>query len=168
MIDIILKPLCNKVPSFIRDNLDFLNHIPDKADENTILVTFDVVSLYKSIPHDLGLEAVKYWLQNYSTSLTRPFSTEFIIDTISIILKENTFRFDDKRNKQIQGTAMGTKMAPTYATLVMGYLEKRLYNYYEEIYGTAETELFIKLFKRFLDDCCLLWNKSRQHLMNFH
>ena len=63
---------------------------------------------------------------------------------------------------------MGTKMAPTYATLVMGYLEKRLYNCYEEVCGTAETELFIKLFKRFLDDCCLLWNKSKKHLMNFH
>ena len=150
-----MKPLCNKVPSFIRDDLDFLNYIPDEADENTILVTFDVVSLYTSIPHDLGLEAVKYWIQNYNTSFTRPFSTEFIIDAISIILKENTLRFDDKHYKQVQGKAMGTKMAPTYATLVMSYLEKRIYNE-KEIYGTAEMELFMKLFKRCLDDCCLL------------
>ena len=84
------------------------------------------------------------------------------------MLKESTFQFDDKYYKQMQGTAMGTKMAPTYATLVMGYLKKRLYNCYEEIYGTAETELFIKLFKKILDDCCLLGNKSKQDLMILH
>ena len=107
LIDIILKPLCKKIPSFIRDDLDFLNHIPNLVGENTTLVTLDVVNLYTSIPHDLGLEAVKYWLKNYNTSFTRPFSTEFILDTISMILKENTFRFDDKHYKRIP--VMGTK-----------------------------------------------------------
>ena len=111
LIDIILKLLCNKIPSFIRDDLDFLNHIPNEVDENTILVTFDVVSrkYYTSVPHNLGLEAVKYWLQNYNRSFTRSFSTKFILDAISIILKENTFQFDNKHYKQIQGSATGYK-----------------------------------------------------------
>ena len=122
-----------------------MNHIPKEVDKNTILVTFDVVNLYTSIPHDLGLESVKYWLENYSTSLTRPFSTEFILDAISIILKENTFRFDDKYYKQIQGIAMGTEVATTYATLVIGYLEKRRHNRYEELSHDTST---LHCFKR--------------------
>ena len=105
---------------------------------------------YSSIPHNLGMEALKYWLQNYNTSFTPLSLPEFILDTISIILKVNTFQFDNKYYKQIQGTAMGTKMVPTYATLVMGYLERCPYNCYEEIYGTVETELFNKLFKKIL------------------
>ena len=35
---------------------------------------------------------------------------EFMLKAISLILKENTFHFN---YQQIQGTAMGTKMAPT-------------------------------------------------------
>ena len=151
-VDIILKPLCKEVPSFLRDDMDFLNHMPSEINENTFLVSFDVVSLYTNIPHDLGLEAIVCWLQNHNTNLKRPFTKEFMLKAISLILKENTFQFNDKDYKQIQGTAMGTEMAPTYATLVMGYLEKQLYVRYEEIYGSTERKLFIKLFKRFLDD----------------
>jgi hypothetical protein len=50
------------------------------------------------------------------------------LEAISIVLKENTFEFDDINYKQIQGTAMGTKMAPTYATLTMGFIETQLYD----------------------------------------
>ena len=34
---------------------------------------------------------------------------------------------------QIKGTAMGTKFAPTYATLVMGFLEENMYQTLSEI-----------------------------------
>ena len=119
ILDIILKPSCKHVPSYIRDDLDFLNHIPEEVPENTTMVSFDVVSLYTSIPHELGLRAIEYWINNFATSLERPFSNDFILKAMSVVLKENTFQFDNKNYKQIQGTAMGTKVAPTYATLVM-------------------------------------------------
>ena len=119
-VDIILKPLRKEVPSFIRDDMDFLNHMPSEIDKNTLLVSFDVVSLYTNMPHDLGLEAIGYWLRNHNTNLTRLFTTEFMLKAISLILKENTFKFNDK-DKQTQGTAMDTKMAPTYAKLVVGF-----------------------------------------------
>ena len=160
-VDIILKPLCKHVPSYIRDDFDFLNHIPNKVTEDTILVSFDVISLYTSIPHELGLKAIEHFLDNFPTTLQRPFSKEFILKAISIVLKENTFKFDGKNYKQVQGTAMGTKMAPTYATLVMGFLEKQLYQRIEEKYGEATKTEFIKNFKRFLDDCFIFWQKSR-------
>ena len=74
----------------------------------------------------------------------REFSTQSILDAISIILQKNTFQFDDKQFIQPQGTAMGTKMAPTYATLVIGFLEKKLF---ENQYGRTDAELLSKLFK---------------------
>ena len=36
---LILKPLCKHVPSYIRHGFDFLNHIPEEVNENTILVS---------------------------------------------------------------------------------------------------------------------------------
>ena len=112
-IHIILKPFCKHILSYIRDDLDFLNHIPNEVEETTILVTFDVVILYTSIPHDLGLDAIKFWLNHCKTSLF-------------IILQKNTFQFDTFQFEfiQLQGTAMGTKMAPTYANIGHGISRK--------------------------------------------
>ena len=42
---------------------------------------------------------------------------------MNLVLKHNVFEFDEKFNLQIQGTVMGTKMAPAYANLFMGRLE---------------------------------------------
>ncbi|VDH91710.1 Hypothetical predicted protein, partial [Mytilus galloprovincialis] len=38
LLDILLKPLCIKVPSFVRDDMDFLNYIPDRVPLDTILI----------------------------------------------------------------------------------------------------------------------------------
>ena len=41
LVDKILKPLCQKVPSYIRDDLDFLTQLPRDIQENALLVSFD-------------------------------------------------------------------------------------------------------------------------------
>ncbi|CAG2218796.1 unnamed protein product [Mytilus edulis] len=130
-IDLILKPLCQYVPSFIRDNFDFLNHLPAEVKEDAILVSFDVTSLYTNIPHKLGLDAVKFWLESYRHIIDQRFSNNFLLEGLKIILDNNTFFFDGKYYLQISGTAMGTKVAPTYATLVMGFLEDKMYQQVE-------------------------------------
>ena len=44
--------------------------------------------------------------------------------SVDLILKNNLFVFDDKQYLQINATAMGTKMVPTYANIFMNYVEK--------------------------------------------
>ena len=63
---------------------------------------------------------------------------------------------------------MGTKMAPTYATLTMGFIETQLHERFKEKYGQDEKENFVKLFKRFLDDCFLPWQKTEAELEELH
>ncbi|CAG2184848.1 unnamed protein product [Mytilus edulis] len=126
-IDIVLKPLCREVPSFIRDDLDFLNHLPKTVNPNSELITFDIVSLYTNIPHDLGITAVKYWLENTENVIENRLTKEFILASLKLILERNIFYFNGTYYHQKKGTAMGTKMAPSYATLVLGYLEQLLY-----------------------------------------
>ena len=55
LIDILSKPFLKRIKSFIRYILDFLNKCPRDVDENTEIVTFGVISLYTSIPHQFGL-----------------------------------------------------------------------------------------------------------------
>ncbi|CAC5399268.1 unnamed protein product [Mytilus coruscus] len=53
LLDILLKPFCIKVPSFVRDDIVFLNYIQDRVPLDTILVSFDVINIYTNIPHEL-------------------------------------------------------------------------------------------------------------------
>ena len=45
---------------------------------------------------------------------------------LTLVLKNNNFTFDGNHYFQINGTAMGIKMAPSYANIFMGNLEERL------------------------------------------
>ena len=75
--------------------MDFLNHLPEAAvSYDTFLVSFDVESFYSNIPHDLGLEAIKFWLEQHPEDLHIRFSKEFILESIEFILKNNTFYFN--------------------------------------------------------------------------
>ena len=108
------------------------------------MVSFDVVSLYTNISHDQGIKAINSWLTKYPELIHERFSKESILESIKIILENNNFYFIDKMYTQVQDTAMGTKFAPTYATLVLGYLEEKLYVQTEIKYG--------KEFARYIKD----------------
>ena len=91
--------------------------------------------MYTNIDNQFGVEASTYWVSKDPNLLPRNISTVPIINSLKIVLEYNTFTFDTDYYIQIRGTAMGTKLAPAYATLVMGYLEIRLYQQVEEKYG---------------------------------
>ena len=61
-----------------------------------ILTTFDVVRLYSNIPHEYGLEAIEYWLDNFPKSLHSQFSKEFVSESVKFILEKNNLNFDDE------------------------------------------------------------------------
>ena len=60
-LDTQVKPIMQKSWSYIKDSGDFIRKIKNLTDtpEGAVLVTADVVSLYPSIPHQAGLEALK-------------------------------------------------------------------------------------------------------------
>ena len=93
--------------------------MPEKIDPNTLIATFDV-----TIPHELGKQAISFWIDKYPDTLYLRFNKKIIIE---IILNNNSFQFNNINYIQTQGTAMGTKMTPTYAILTQPYLEKNLY-----------------------------------------
>ncbi|XP_062602273.1 uncharacterized protein LOC134263937, partial [Saccostrea cucullata] len=168
LLDILLKPYCQKVPSFVRDDLDFINHLPTHVTSNTKLVTLDVVSLYTNIPTELGLLAVKFWTENYPDVLNNRFQRDFILEALKLVLDNNTFEFADHHYLQIKGTAMGTKVAPTYATLTLGYLEHKLHDQLCTLWGIESANKIRSKWKRFLDDCFILWEEDVNKLTEFY
>ena len=126
-----LKPLSQKVKSFIKDTNDFLKKLNELRDlpDDFILCTIDVVGLYPNIPHKEGLEAIRKALDKRED---QTISTDSLILLAECVLKNNVFEHNMRYFKQLNGTAIGTKFAPPYAILFMGYLEDKILNSFVE------------------------------------
>jgi len=51
-------------------------------------------------------------------------TTKSLVNLLTLVIECNVFEFNGDHYLQIQSTAMGTKKAPLYATIFMGYLKK--------------------------------------------
>ena len=69
---------------------------------------------------------------------------------------------------QVRGSTMGTKFAPTYATLVLAYLEEKLYSQVEIKFDKEVADYVKDNWKRFLDDRFVFWTKGEENLKTFH
>ena len=80
-----------------------------------LLATLDVTSLYTNIDHSSGLEAAREAL-NWSRPGPglKPSSTS-IITLLKLVLTKNNFQFNGQNFLQISGTAMGIRVAASFA-----------------------------------------------------
>ena len=112
--------------SFIEDTPDILRFFDEINEEenlpqNTKPVALDLKSMYSNIPTDEGLAAFKEELDKRED---QSIPSEFYIKLLRLVLEANIFEFNREYFIQLLGTAMGTRVAPTYANLFMSKLEK--------------------------------------------
>ena len=133
-----------EIKSYIKDSghlISLLESTPVPKD--CLLVTIDVKSLYLNIPHSDGIKAVLnrlYSTKELADQAAIPQGT--MTDLLNIVLQQNYFQFADKIYHQIQGTAMGTKMAPSYDNIFMAESEGKL---------LANYPIKPSLWKRYID-----------------
>ena len=155
-----LQPLARKLPSFIKDTTDLLNRIEllnnsGPFPEGTLLVSWDVVSMFPNIDNNLGLTAVK----NALNARERPMpSTKCILEAVEICLKHNHSVFQHSFFLQIHGTAMGPKNACSYADLAMGEIDHKA-----KFCGPIKPALWW----RYRDDIFDLWQQGLPALKTF-
>ena len=119
LVDIHLRQYLVKTKSYLRDTTDFLNKLSDmdKLPDDCILGTLDVISLYTNIPNDEGCFSI-YKLLNKERKLSSHEPTNSnICRLLWLVLTKNNFDFNGKHYLQIGGTAMGTRLAPTYGSI---------------------------------------------------
>ena len=87
-----LKPVMQNGKSYIRDSSDFISKIKDlnNIPQGALLVTADVVELYPSIPHDLGLTSSREVLEKRKL---KPVSTDDLVRMAKFLLQNNYFEF---------------------------------------------------------------------------
>ena len=113
-LDTLLKPIVTTLKTYIKDDWDFIRKLSKEFESNSSLFSYDVVSLYTSIPHELGLKAIKFWITKKRSLIPDRFSNAFILESVKFVLVSKNFSFDNVMYKQVKGTAMGTKFAPSY------------------------------------------------------
>ncbi|CAJ0956848.1 unnamed protein product [Ranitomeya imitator] len=144
----LLTPYTRVTKSFILDTGDFLGKIRNmkRIPSDSLLCTLDVNSLYTSITHDMGIEAVS---QTLSEAELDKGTQELCIDLLNLVLRENFFIFEDDFFLQTCGTAMGSNVAPAYANLYMDHFEQ------DFVYTNPGFQQHAVAWYRYIDDVFL-------------
>ena len=156
-VDLHLQSHVQTLPSYLQDTTDFLKKqealgpIPSDA----LLVSMDVTSLYTNIPHSDGIKACE---EAWDERDIKDPPTQTLVKLLTLVLKCNNFEFNGQHYLQVQGTAMGTKMAPAYANMFMGRLEKQL---------LMSVTMRPFSWLRFIDDIDMKWLHGRDNLDTF-
>ena len=121
-----LKDSEKEQESYIQDKPDLVRFCEEVYENGTLPeetkpVAIDLKSMYTNIPIQEGLEAFREELDKRTD---KSIPTNFYIKLIELVLKSNIFEFDMEYFIQLLGTAMGTRVAPTYANIFMAKLEK--------------------------------------------
>ena len=154
LLEKILTPLTFHLKTFIKNEMDFLRKFPRNIGTNSHVMCCDVTSLYTSIPNELGMQALEYWIRKKSALIPKRFSEAFIMESAEFVLKNNFFVFGDRMWRQVIGTAMGKEMASPYACLTVGYLEETILfpKLLPKFFKSPILEQIIEHYFRFVDD----------------
>ena len=87
------------------------------------LVSFDVKSLFTSIPLQLALDCTENAIKNSTVEL--PLPTDDIMDLLNLYLTSTYFQYNGKHYKQLHGTAMGSPVSVVVAEIVMQNIEEQ-------------------------------------------
>ena len=126
LLDSLGKDSVKKQTSFIEDTPDLLLKFA-KINENENLpanakpYSIDIKSFYTNIPLNEGIDAFKETLDEIPD---KSIPTEYLIKLLRLVMECNIFKFNEEFWIQLIGTSMGTRVAPTYANIFMGKLEK--------------------------------------------
>jgi hypothetical protein len=113
----------------------------EKGDE---MVSFDVVSLFTSVPRNEAMAELKLRLERDTKLLDRTTLPIEIIDLINMCLNDTYFQLGEKFYEQTLGLAMGSPLSPILADLYMERMEQRIKH--------EDTQGCIKFWRRYVDD----------------
>ena len=90
----------------------------------------DVSSLYIKIPQKEGTEIVCKEYDSFH-NYNPPIPTHFLREILGLTLNKNLFQLNGETYLQTHGTAMGTKMAVSFANIFMAKIETTLIQHSE-------------------------------------
>lgn len=127
-----------------------LNGMTIKDDE--ILISFDVESLYPSVPTCESLAIFKGWVSEQDIT---DDDAELVVGLMEIVLKQRWLEFNGMIYEQISGLAIGEPQSSRLAELFMGDFETAIKN----------ESWFPKLWIRYVDDVIAIVKRDEAELV---
>ncbi|XP_067614295.1 uncharacterized protein [Eurosta solidaginis] len=150
IVNILKNVTANSVYN-VKNTIDFkekINNTPICDDET--LVSFDVVSLFPSVPIQLALDVIreKWAIIKEHTKIPK----QIFMEIVTFCIQDNRyFKFNDKIYTQLKGLPMGSPTSPVIADIIM-----------EQLLDTTSKKLGQKprLFTKYVDDLFAIVNKN--------
>jgi len=143
----ILGPLVGQTDSFVKNAQHIASDLISlELEEDDILVSHDVVSLFTNTPVKESLDIISTRLEQVSDwQDTTMLEKDDILELLEFVLTTTYFAFRGEIYRQKFGTAMGSPVSPSVANIFMEQLERTLS-------ATVPEDLRPKLWKRYVDD----------------
>ncbi len=163
-----LKNILNLVIDFdtsVRHSYEFSSLLDESEFRySDLLVSFDVTSLFTKVPVRETLEILERRLidlqaRNPDILLeVTNFSIKAIMELLNFVLTDCFFIYGGHLYRQCEGLPMGGRLSPILAGIFMEDLEAR---------AMATSLVVPHLFKRYVDDIFLIWDRSLGHYTSF-
>ena len=140
----ILQPLTDKSRRKLQSTENFIDAIKTvQTPDDYRFMSFDVKSLFTSIPLQLALQCTEIAVQQSTVKL--PLPTEDIMDLLNFCLTSTYSQYNGKHYKQLHGTAMGSPVSVVVAEIVTQHVEELADKRYRFGYATlTPLQLFTK------------------------
>ncbi|XP_049273323.1 uncharacterized protein LOC125759096 [Rhipicephalus sanguineus] len=157
----VISPLVGKSATYIRNTYDFIEKVKDTiVDPDEVLVAFDVVSLFTSVPIDMAVDVCVTALDKDPTLPERsPLEVHDLGSLLKFCLSNTYFTFQKKYYRQLHGAAMGASISVTVANLTMEAIEARALSSF-----TPKPKCFL----RYVDDCFSVLQRQNLDLFTVH
>jgi Reverse transcriptase (RNA-dependent DNA polymerase) len=132
----------------IKNSIEFTESLKEfEIEEDELLVSFDVTSLYPSIPIDIAVKNMEEWLVTKRVDIHK---IKCYMDVVNLCMDENYFKFRDNIYKQTEGTSMGNPLSPILANIYMKKFETDL----------SKDKRFPRCWLRYVDDIFVILKEA--------
>jgi hypothetical protein len=144
-IQTILKPLAGNSEASVKNSDHFIQLLkPIELQDQDILFSFDVVSLFTNVPIEESLQIIKTKLDMDQEKIQHfNLKTEVIMEILEVCMRITYFQVDDKFYEQKEGMAMGSPLSPVVSNIFMETFEQL-------VLSTAQHKP--KMWLRYVDD----------------
>lgn len=160
LIDFYLLPSVKTQPSYLKDTGETIRKIESlHLPFDIILASFDIVSMFTSVPQDEAFRITLEILSNLnSLDYDPPLpDMKYMSELLRLVLYRNSFEFNGDNFLQISGVPMGQRSSGSICNLVVHELEKII---------LSSTKHIHKLY-RYMDDTLVFWTGSFEELEAF-
>ena len=149
----IVGKIVGNTDSHVYNSFEFAEQITTvQTEEQDVLFSLDVTSLYTNVPIDLALECIEERWNEIAKHTT--IDKEGFLATVNLVLQSTFFVYRGNVYGQTFGLPMGSPLSPAIADVVMERLESVCLKQLEL------KQIHLKMYRRYVDDCFCIANTN--------